>query len=207
MTASIAEISKGSQQASQISNDAKAQSDSANKTVNELGTASEEIGQVVKVISSIAQQTNLLALNATIEAARAGDAGKGFSVVANEVKELAKQTAVATDDISAKIANVQESTKQAMQAIGSIGEIIEQINHINSSTAGAVEEQSATTREVSRILAETNSSMDAIAKIIKDVSTSAEESSIGAQSTLDASKELSELSGRLQVMIDKARAS
>ena len=122
----------------------------ANATVAKLGESSAEIGQVIKVITSIAQQTNLLALNATIEAARAGDAGKGFAVVANEVKELAKQTAKATEDISQKITAIQDDTKRAVESIGSITAIINQINDISGTIATAVEEQSATTNEMSR---------------------------------------------------------
>ena len=115
-----------------------------------LGESSAEIGNVIKVITSIAQQTNLLALNATIEAARAGEAGKGFAVVANEVKELAKQTAKATEDISRKIEAIQEDTKGAVEAIAQIGKIINQINDIQNTIASAVEEQTATTGEISR---------------------------------------------------------
>src|SRR5207302_9996194 len=127
---------------------------SADVNVGKLGVSSAEIGEVIKVITSIAQQTNLLALNATIEAARAGEAGKGFAVVANEVKELAKQTAKATDDISRKITAIQADTKGAVEAIGQIGQIIDQINDIQNTIATAVEEQTAVTGEISRNVAE-----------------------------------------------------
>ena len=125
-----------------------------NATVTKLGESSTEIGKVIKVITSIAQQTNLLALNATIEAARAGEAGKGFAVVANEVKELAKQTAAATEDISAKIEAIQSDTKGAVTAIGEISRVITRINDIQNTIASAVEEQSATTNEIARNAAE-----------------------------------------------------
>src|SRR5207248_3908370 len=123
-------------------------------TVAKLGESSTEIGQVIKVITSIAQQTNLLALNATIEAARAGEAGKGFAVVANEVKELAKETAKATEDISRKIEAIQNDTEGAVAAIGQIGVVIGQINDIQNTVASAVEEQSVTTNEITRNLSE-----------------------------------------------------
>ncbi len=128
--------------------------ETTNETIAKLGQSSAEIGKVIKVITSIAQQTNLLALNATIEAARAGEAGKGFAVVANEVKELAKQTAKATEDISRKIEAIQADTKGAVDAIGQIGRIIMQINDIQNTIASAVEEQTATTNEISRNVAE-----------------------------------------------------
>ena len=140
MTASIKEIAKSSSEASEISKEALKKAQETNTTIAQLGDASQEIGNVIKVISSIAQQTNLLALNATIEAARAGDAGKGFAVVANEVKELAKQTAKATEDITNKINNIQDSSKDAVDAIGGIGNVIEQVNNIAMAIAAAVEE-------------------------------------------------------------------
>ena len=114
-----------------------------NATVEKLGASSVDIGKIIAVITSIAEQTNLLALNATIEAARAGDSGKGFAVVANEVKELAKETANATDEISRKIQAIQLDADASMQAISQISEIIAQINDLQTSIAGAVEEQSA----------------------------------------------------------------
>src|ERR1022692_3793657 len=132
--------------------------------VAKLGESSAEIGQVIKVITSIAQQTNLLALNATIEAARAGEAGKGFAVVANEVKELAKETAKATEDISLKIEAIQTDTKGAVDAIAEISAIINQINDLQNTIASAVEEQSATTNEIGRNIAEASKGSTEIAQ-------------------------------------------
>ena len=150
MGASIKEIAKNANEAARVATSAVKVAEKTNATVSKLGESSAEIGNVIKVITSIAQQTNLLALNATIEAARAGEAGKGFAVVANEVKELAKQTAKATEDIGRKIEAIQTDTKGAVEAIAQIGTIISQINDIQSTIASAVEEQTATTAEISR---------------------------------------------------------
>src|SRR5579872_2360133 len=147
MGASIKEIAKNATEAAKVATAAVKVAETANSTVGKLGESSAEIGQVIKVITSIAQQTNLLALNATIEAARAGEAGKGFAVVANEVKELAKETAKATEDISRKIEAIQTDTKAAVDAIATISDVINQINGISNTIATAVEEQNATTNE------------------------------------------------------------
>jgi methyl-accepting chemotaxis protein len=128
MGASIKEIARNASEAAKIATSAVKVAEITTAAVSKLGDSSSEIGQVIKVITSIAQQTNLLALNATIEAARAGEAGKGFAVVANEVKELAKETAKATEDISRKIGAIQTDTKQAVEAIHTIGAVINQIN-------------------------------------------------------------------------------
>jgi methyl-accepting chemotaxis protein len=174
-----------------------------NETVKKLGESSKEIGNVVKVITSIAQQTNLLALNATIEAARAGEAGKGFAVVANEVKELAKQTARATTEIGQKIDAIQGDTKGAVQAIEEIGEIINKINAISESIAAAVEEQTVTTNEISRSVNEAAKGVDDIAKNIGGVAGSAIDTTRGAHDMQTASRELSEMASRLQAVVAK----
>ena len=150
MSASIKEIAKNAHESAKVATGAVKVAEDTTQIVSKLGDSSTEIGQVIKVITSIAQQTNLLALNATIEAARAGEAGKGFAVVANEVKELAKQTAKATEDISRKIEAIQGDTKNAVSAISQISGVIKQVNDISNTIATAVEEQNATTNEMAR---------------------------------------------------------
>ena len=203
MVASIKEISRSSSESAAIAKDAMKKASETNATINELGVASQEIGNVIKVISSIAQQTNLLALNATIEAARAGDAGKGFAVVANEVKELAKQTAKATEEITMKIGAIQESSKGAVAAIGAISKVIEQINSISLTIAAAVEEQTATSNEVSRVMQESSGAVDGITNIVRSVAGAAVESSTGAAQTLEASKGLTKLASTLKDLVKK----
>jgi methyl-accepting chemotaxis protein len=176
-----------------------------NQTVSKLGESSLEIGKVIKVITSIAQQTNLLALNATIEAARAGEAGKGFAVVANEVKELAKQTATATEDISRKIEAIQTDTKSAVGAIDQIGQIISQINDLQNTIASAVEEQTATTNEIARNASEAARGTDEIARNVTSVSQAARSTSEGAANTLNAAAELAKLAAELQQVVEAAK--
>jgi methyl-accepting chemotaxis protein len=154
MSASIREIAQSANDAARVAAQAVTVVESTNTTVASLGASSQEIGNVVKVITSIAEQTNLLALNATIEAARAGEAGKGFAVVANEVKELAQETARATEDIARRVEAIQADTGGAVGAIGEISTIIGSINDYQLTIASAVEEQTATTNEMSRNVAE-----------------------------------------------------
>ena len=157
-----------------MATDAVTLAKTTNKTIAKLGESSSEIGKVIKVITSIAEQTNLLALNATIEAARAGEAGKGFAVVANEVKELAKETAKATEDISQKIEAIQDDTKARSKRSQQISTMINQINDISNTIASAVEEQTATANEMSRNVGEAAKGTAEIAQNITAVAQAAQ---------------------------------
>jgi methyl-accepting chemotaxis protein len=201
MGASIKEIAQNANEAAQIAASAVEVAASANTTVSKLGESSAEIGQVVKVITSIAEQTNLLALNATIEAARAGEAGKGFAVVANEVKELANQTAKATDEISSKIQAIQSDTGGAVDAIADISHIINQISDISNTIASAVEEQTATTAEISRNVGEAAKGSNEITDNINGVAQAAEDTSKGIGQNQEAASELSNMAADLQKLV------
>ncbi len=203
MGASIKEIAKNATEAAKVATSAVKVAETTTATVSKLGESSTEIGQVIKVITSIAQQTNLLALNATIEAARAGEAGKGFAVVANEVKELAKETAKATEDISRKIEAIQTDTKAAVDAIASISGVINQINDISSTIATAVEEQNATTNEMSRNVSEAAQGSGEITSNIAGVAQAAESTSRGAGDTQKAAQQLVETSAELRRLVEQ----
>ncbi|MBE9036231.1 methyl-accepting chemotaxis protein [aff. Roholtiella sp. LEGE 12411] len=203
MTASIREIARNSAQGAKIATDAVGTAVKTNATINKLGQSSIDIGKVVKVITSIAQQTNLLALNATIEAARAGDAGKGFAVVASEVKELAKQTANATEDISQRIEAIQTDTNGAVEAITEITGVVNQISDIQTTIASAVEEQTATTSEISRNVAESAKGATNIAKNIGIVAQNALSTTSGANNTSQAAEELARIAAELQKIVGK----
>ncbi|MBT5027374.1 MAG: methyl-accepting chemotaxis protein [Nitrospinaceae bacterium] len=203
MSASINEISQSAIKATEVTNSAVKLAESTNKTVTQLGESSREVGEVVKVITSIAEQTNLLALNATIEAARAGEAGKGFAVVANEVKELANQTAKATDEISSKIQAIQADTDSAVTAIGEISGVINEISDISNSIASAVEEQSATTNEISRNVTDASRGAQEIAQNITGVAEAAKSTTEGAQDTQKAAAELSTLAQNMQNIVSQ----
>jgi len=203
MSASIKEIAKNAGEAAKVAGSAVAVAERTNQTVVKLGESSAEIGEVIKVITSIAQQTNLLALNATIEAARAGEAGKGFAVVANEVKELAKETAKATEDISRKIETIQTDTKEAVEAIGSISAIINQVNDISSTIASAVEEQNATTNEMTRNVGEAARGSGEITKNIGGVAEAAQSTTHGANDSQQAAQQLAKMASELRELTVK----
>ena len=207
MGASIKEIAKNATEAAKVATSAVKVAETTTATVSKLGDSSTEIGQVIKVITSIAQQTNLLALNATIEAARAGEAGKGFAVVANEVKELAKETAKATEDTSHKIEAIQTDTKAAVDAIASISEVIHQINDISSTIATAVEEQNATTNEMSRNVSEAAQSSGEITANVAGVGEAAQGTTRGATDTQKASQQLLETSTQLRHLVEQFKIS
>ena len=205
MGASIREIAQNANEAAKVAGAAVDVATRTNGTVAKLGVSSAEISTVVKVITSIAEQTNLLALNATIEAARAGEAGKGFAVVANEVKDLAQETAKATEDISKRIEAIQADTSGAVEAIGQISSVIAQINDYQTTIASAVEEQTATTNEMSRSVAEAATGSTEIAANITGVAQAAASTTDGVGESQRAAGELARMSGELTDLVGRFR--
>jgi len=200
---SIYEIARSAQDAAGVARQSVDMARATSKTMDKLGTSSAEIGQVVKVITSIAEQTNLLALNATIEAARAGEAGKGFAVVANEVKDLARETAKATEDIGSKIEAMQADTSKAVRAIGEIVAVIEKIDGLQTKIAAAVEEQSVTTSEISRNIGEATIGSTEIAQNIGQVAQAAQNTAEGASNAQLSSQELARMAQNLQRLVEE----
>jgi methyl-accepting chemotaxis protein len=205
MSASIAEISRSANQATRVVETGVEASAAANTTIARLGASSDQIQSVVQLITAIAQQTNLLALNATIEAARAGEAGKGFAVVAGEVKDLAQQTAAATQDIARQVDEIRTGSGDAVAAIERIGQVVAEINDTQLTIASAIEEQTATTSEMSRNVADTAVGAGEIAANIHGVAQTAQQTSAAAQTTRTTADSLNNAAADLQRLVSSFR--
>src|SRR4051812_8297676 len=203
LSGSVSEISRQVARSSEIASKAVNDAERTNATVGALSTGAEKIGEVVKLIHSIAAQTNLLALNATIEAARAGDSGRGFAVVASEVKALANQTAKATEEISSQVAAMQASTSEAVASIGGITETISQMSEITVSISTAVEQQGGATREIARNIQSVAAGSNEISTHIGGVTTAAAATGKAASEVLSNARELDNQSGMLRSAVDQ----
>jgi methyl-accepting chemotaxis protein len=203
MTASVNEISRQVQESSRIASEAVKQAQETDARINKLSQAAGRIGDVVKLITAIAEQTNLLALNATIEAARAGEAGRGFAVVASEVKQLASQTAKATDEIGTQIAGMQAATQESVAAIKEISATIARVSEIAATIAAAVEEQGAATQEISRNVQQAAQGTAQVASNITDVNRGAAETGSASSQVLSSAQSLSSESNHLKLEVDK----
>ncbi len=202
LSGSINEIGRQVTRSSQVAGNAVDEAQRTHDTVQGLVQAARKIGEVIELINDIAEQTNLLALNATIEAARAGDAGKGFAVVASEVKNLANQTAKATEEISQQIGGVQSATGEAADAIESIGKTIAEINEIAAAIASAVEEQQSTTREIARNVEQAASGANEVSSSISSVTQAAGEAGSASGQVLSAARDLTRQSETLRAEVD-----
>lgn len=198
LSSSVEEINRQVTTSSQKTSDAKNGADSASHTIQQLSEASDKIGEVVKLISDIAEQTNLLALNATIEAARAGEAGKGFAVVASEVKSLANQTSEATSDIGQQISNIQQRTDSSVEAVNGISQLIIAINEIAGMIAAATEQQSSATVEISRNIQEASEGTRNVSQTISGVSMNAKQTLESAREMIEGADQMSRQIARLE---------
>ena len=205
MGSSISEIAQNAHEAARVATGAVQAVESTTGTMNKLGDSSREIGDVVRLITSIAEQTNLLALNATIEAARAGDAGKGFAVVADEVKQLAQETARATEDISRRVEAIQEDADQAARAIADIAGVITRINEFQTTIASAVEEQTATTQTINHGVSDAASGSGQIASNISAVADAAGETASSITEANTSARELAAMSEELTRLVGSFR--
>jgi methyl-accepting chemotaxis protein len=206
MTASIRDIARNAHQAAKVATDAVQVTETTNQTIAKLSQSSAQISSVVKTITSIAEQTKLLALNATIEAARAGDAGRGFVVVANEVKELARATGKATEEIADRIAAIQSDASEAVAAIGLVGNTINQIYDSQNAIASAVEEQTATANEIARSIADAARASAEIATNLAGLANAAQRTSSGASATREAAAELARMAEVLRSLVVRFQA-
>jgi methyl-accepting chemotaxis protein len=207
MAASVNEISRQVQESSRIATEAVAQAEKTDNRISELSQAAGRIGDVIKLITAIAEQTNLLALNATIEAARAGAAGKGFAVVAQEVKQLASQTAKATDEIRGQIAGMQTATQESVTAIKEIGDTIDRISQIATTVATAVEEQGASTQEIARNVQQAAHGTAQVTGNISEVTRGASETGSASAQVLSSAKSLTSESNQLKMEVAKFLAT
>jgi methyl-accepting chemotaxis protein len=203
--AGIRSVAQNAQEAAAVAATAVRVAAGANAAIRQLGESSEQIDNVIRVINAIAEQTNILALNAEIEAARAGDAGKGFAVVANEVKELAKETARATDDIARRVSAIRDDSRGAVTGIAEIGRIIEQISTTQSAIAASVQEQSAATAEITRNMGEAARGTDEIAATVGQVARATENTTTAASETQRAASELAMMATELQRTVSQFR--
>jgi len=203
LSSSVAEISRQVTQSSKIASQAVGDAERTNATVKVLSTGAEKIGEVVKLIHSIAAQTNLLALNATIEAARAGESGRGFAVVASEVKALANQTAKATEEIATQVSAMQSSTSEAVLSIGGITETIAQMSEITTSIAASVQQQGEATREIARNIQSAAAGSSEISAHIGGVTTAAAATGLAASDVLSNARELDNQSSMLRHAVDE----
>ena len=201
MNATIQEIAKNTSEAARVATSAADEALATHSVVEQLGVSSAEIGNVVKVITSIAEQTNLLALNATIEAARAGEAGRGFAIVANEVKELARETARATEDISHKIETIQSDSRNAVTAITHISATVQRIHDISTSIASAIEEQLASTHEIGRSLGEAARGSSEISNSVLQVAQAARDSASSSANMHQAADDLARMASELRSLM------
>lgn len=203
LSCSIEEINRQVGESSKIASDAVSKADANIATIKGLEEASNRIGEVVGLISDIAEQTNLLALNATIEAARAGEAGKGFAVVASEVKNLANQTAKATEEISGQVDEMQSVTKTAVVAIEAIGKTIESMNEISVSISTAIDEQGTATQEISRNVQEASAGTAEVTSNMQGVSEASTQTGNSSQQVLEASEGLARQANDMRKSVEE----